>query len=285
MGVLSDNRSQIVNGGLISASFVSDLYDVLTGNTLESVSISGSVNITGSLIGNLTGTADTASYVVTAQTASYVTTAQTASYVLNAVSSSFATSASYVLNAVSSSFATSASFATTASYSLVNVISSSSLADSSSFATSASFATTAATASYLENDYIYTEVTASSAEILALNTTPVELLGSPGANSYYDWKIIMELTHNGADYSTAGLPRIQSGGDAIMVPMSAFTTRENCATMLSSDGTVNNSGTAPAGGIKLNQPITLDTATTITSGNGTMLVKIWYKIKTFGTEL
>jgi hypothetical protein len=28
MGVLDDNRSQIVNGGLISASFVSDLYDV-----------------------------------------------------------------------------------------------------------------------------------------------------------------------------------------------------------------------------------------------------------------
>ena len=89
MGVLDDNRSQIVNGGLISASFVSDLYDVLTGNTLQDVSISGSLNITGSLIGNLTGTADTASYVTLAQTASYVETAQTASYVANAISASY----------------------------------------------------------------------------------------------------------------------------------------------------------------------------------------------------
>jgi hypothetical protein len=89
MGVLDDNRSQIVNGGLISASFVSDLYDVLTGNALQDVSISGSLNITGSLIGNLTGTADTASYVTLAQTASYVETAQTASYVANAISASY----------------------------------------------------------------------------------------------------------------------------------------------------------------------------------------------------
>ena len=89
MGVLDDNRSQIVNGGLISASFVSDLYDVLTGNTLEDVSISGSLNITGSLIGDLTGTADTASYVTLSQTASYVETAQTASYVVNAISASY----------------------------------------------------------------------------------------------------------------------------------------------------------------------------------------------------
>jgi hypothetical protein len=93
MGVLSDNRSQIVNGGLISASFVSDLYDVFTGNVEENLSFSGSVNITGSLIGNLTGTADTASYVETAQTASYVLNAVSASYSMEAVN---AASASYV---------------------------------------------------------------------------------------------------------------------------------------------------------------------------------------------
>ena len=113
MGVLNDNRAQIVNGGLISASFVSDLYDVLTGNTLESVAISGSLDITGSLIGNLTGTADTASYVTLAQTASYVETAQTASYVANAQSASYvngssvtATSASFNRLDVSDTFIT-----------------------------------------------------------------------------------------------------------------------------------------------------------------------------------
>jgi hypothetical protein len=99
MGVLSNNRSQITSGGLISASFVSDLYDVLTGNTLESVSISGSINVTGSIIGNVIGIASTASYVANAVSASY---ANTASYVANAVSASFSSTASYV-NGVSSS--------------------------------------------------------------------------------------------------------------------------------------------------------------------------------------
>jgi len=93
MGVLNTNRSQIVAGGLISASFVKDLYDVFTGNVTESVSISGSLNITGSIIGSLTGTATTASYVLNAVSSSY---AATASYVANAVSASYSTTASYV---------------------------------------------------------------------------------------------------------------------------------------------------------------------------------------------
>lgn len=73
MGVLSDNRAQIVSGGLISASFVSDVYDVLTGNSVEDISISGSLSVTGSLIADLTGTAATASYVETAISSSVFT--------------------------------------------------------------------------------------------------------------------------------------------------------------------------------------------------------------------
>ena len=76
MGVLSTNRAQISSGGLISASFVSDVYDILTGTTPDtavfsgSLSVSGSLNVsstitgsfTGSLVGDLTGTSTTASY-------------------------------------------------------------------------------------------------------------------------------------------------------------------------------------------------------------------------------
>jgi hypothetical protein len=105
MGVLNTNRSQIVAGGLISASFVRDLYDVFTGNVTESVSISGSLNITGSIIGSLTGTATTASYVLNAVSSSY---AATASYVANSVSASYSTTASYVTG--SAVHATSGSF-------------------------------------------------------------------------------------------------------------------------------------------------------------------------------
>jgi hypothetical protein len=97
MGVLSTNRSQIVSGGLISASFVGDIYNVFTGNTNESVLISGSLNVTGSIIGTLTGTATTASYVLNAVSSSF---ASTASYVLNAVSASNAATASYVSGSV-----------------------------------------------------------------------------------------------------------------------------------------------------------------------------------------
>lgn len=98
MGVLSDNRAQITAGGLISASFVSDLYDVLTGNAVENLSLSGSVNITGSLVGTLTGTATTASYVLNAVSASYSISSSVAS------TSSFAVTASYSTTAVTSSF-------------------------------------------------------------------------------------------------------------------------------------------------------------------------------------
>jgi len=130
MGVLSNNFAQIVPGAIISASYVSDIYDVLMGAEREDVMLSGSLNVTGSIYGNLIGTASiantasyalftdyvtisssyadsvgtaslalnaiSASYAAIAQTASYVETAQTASYVTNAVSSSYALSASYV---------------------------------------------------------------------------------------------------------------------------------------------------------------------------------------------
>lgn len=93
MGVLNTNRSQIVAGGLISASFVKDLYDVFTGNVTESVSISGSLIVTGSITGSLFGTATTASYVLNAVSSSY---SATSSYVANAISSSYAVTSSYV---------------------------------------------------------------------------------------------------------------------------------------------------------------------------------------------
>ena len=96
MGVLSRNRTQIVAGGLISASYVRDIYDVLTGNTLDTVSISGSLSITGSIIGNLVGTSTSASYAVTSSYAVSASYSTTSSHALTAVSSSYAVTSSYV---------------------------------------------------------------------------------------------------------------------------------------------------------------------------------------------
>jgi len=101
MGVLNTNRSQIVAGGLISASFVKDLYDVFTGNVTESVSISGSLIVTGSITGSLLGTATTASYVLNAVSSSY---AATSSYVSGSSVRTISGSFNYV--SVSSNFIT-----------------------------------------------------------------------------------------------------------------------------------------------------------------------------------
>jgi hypothetical protein len=101
MGVIRNNRTSIVAGGLISASYVSDVYDVLTANAVEDIVFSGSLGVSGSLTADLTGTADTASYVILAQSASYVNTAQTASYVVNAISSSYMSGSSVTANSAS----------------------------------------------------------------------------------------------------------------------------------------------------------------------------------------
>ena len=117
MGVLSTNRALITSGGLISASFVSDVYDVLTGakedtvvisvsSTTPGLSISGSLNvsstisasfITGSITGNVTGDlTGTSSFATLALTSSYVSGSSVDGAVASATLATTATSASYV---------------------------------------------------------------------------------------------------------------------------------------------------------------------------------------------
>ena len=101
--------------------------DIL-GNTI----ITGSLNVTAGVTGNLTGTSSYASFALTASHATNVPT--TSSYALQALSSSYALTASYVLNAVSASYilnAVSASFATTSSY-ILNAVSASTALTASS---------------------------------------------------------------------------------------------------------------------------------------------------------
>lgn len=125
MGVLSNNFAQIVPGAIISASYVSDIYDVFMGSEREDIILSGSLSVTGSIYGTLIGTAsiaNTASYAIFTDyvtiSSSYADSAGTASVALNAQTASYvetSQTASYVLNAISSSYALTA---VTASYSL-----------------------------------------------------------------------------------------------------------------------------------------------------------------------
>ena len=175
MGILSNNFAQIVPGAIISASYVSDIYDVLMGAEREDVMISGSLNITGSIYGTLIGTAsiaNTASYALFTNyvtvSSSYADNAGTASIALNAITASYAISASYEIN-----YETSSSYAETAS-----IANNAILSETASYvlnAVSSSFTTTAQTASYVEAaqtaSYVLNSVSSSFANTASFITT------------------------------------------------------------------------------------------------------------------
>ena len=153
------------------------VYPIKINNSGSTAIISGS--FTGSMVGNLTGTASYAAYALTASyalngggttinTGSFVTTSSfnsfTASYGTGSFTGSFvgtltgtasysttAATASYVLNAISSSYAATASY-------VLNAVSS-------------SFATTAATASYVLNAVSASFATTSSYVLNAISAS------------------------------------------------------------------------------------------------------------------
>ena len=122
MGRIRTNKQYIVPGALISASYVSDLYDLVTGNIYETTALSGSLAVTGSIYGTLVGTASWA------QSSSYAALAATASYfsgsITNTISASYALTASYALNGGGGNLDTS-SLITTAQTASMTVLSAS----------------------------------------------------------------------------------------------------------------------------------------------------------------
>ena len=136
-----------------------DIYRKLQIDPNNQHQLTGSLDISGSLIvrygitGSLLGTASFANNSTSASyalTASFARNAASASYVLNAVSSSFASTASFVENAQSASYvlnAVSSSYSATASYLESGATSSYSI--SSSYALTASYVVLAQTASYV----------------------------------------------------------------------------------------------------------------------------------------
>jgi hypothetical protein len=113
---LTLSKTNIATGNTIQAPDVSQSIDAFTGAVAYDITLSGSLQLTGSvksrdgytgsLFGNAT-TATTASFVILAQTASFVTTAQTASFVTLAQTASFVTTAqtaSFVALARSASY-------------------------------------------------------------------------------------------------------------------------------------------------------------------------------------
>lgn len=142
---------------------------------------------------------------------------------------------------------------------------------------------------FLEGSSAYTEtiVNISSAQILNMGTTPIELLPAPGVGKYYDIdKIVLEYTHVTTAYtladvylytSVANMPNIvnyliKHSYDVWMKLTVSTNTLEPNETVVYNAVDVTN------------QSVTLTTwnGTDPTDGDGTLRVKIYHKTITFG---
>jgi hypothetical protein len=94
---LSGNKPQIVSGALISASFVSDIYDVLDGTSAENISLTGNTSVTSlSATGSLLGTSSFSLLADNSISSSYAVTASYASTYGTIFTSSIAETASFL---------------------------------------------------------------------------------------------------------------------------------------------------------------------------------------------
>ena len=136
----------------------------------------------------------------------------------------------------------------------------------------------------LENEWLETTVSLTSANILALGTTPYQLLAAPGAGKYYEIsKLTFEYKHITTAYTLADPYLTVTGGYNGNIEKSIITTSVNnvakaAGNYVSTDGAINY-GLNPS----MNAQVLLTTsaATDPTLGLGTMKVKITYKIVTF----
>ena len=122
----------------------------------------------------------------------------------------------------------------------------------------------------------YSAVTITSADTLTLSSIPIELLPSPGVGKYYDTKMIFEYTFNTTPYTTIGSINVTDGTNIVYETFNLSGLGDDAIFIAQSM-------TNPAFFLYLNTPLYLTTPTADpTSGNGSMLVKIWYSIRTVG---
>jgi len=123
----------------------------------------------------------------------------------------------------------------------------------------------------------YSAVTITSSDILTSNSVPFEILPNPGANSYYDAKFIMEYTYNTTSYVSGNDTVITDGTNYVhyIGDIGTFTT--DTINILQGIEPVTNQKMYP------NLPLSFFTQSADpTTGDGEILLKIWYTIRTFG---
>jgi hypothetical protein len=169
--------------------------------------------------------------------------------------------------------------------------------DKTAYHTAAEIASAAGVAS---SGFTYTEVAVPSgviatSGILGMGSVPVEILPAPGANKYYEYFGYAEYTYNTTQYNIAAgdnpciVGENSYGGTIVERPFFTGTSNHVFRFSINSMQTTDTSNEDYQMVYKqdLNERVILTTflGNDPTAGDGTILVKIWYKIKTFGTEL
>lgn len=120
----------------------------------------------------------------------------------------------------------------------------------------------------------YSAVTISSGQILTLNSSPIEILPSPGVDKYYDFKVYFEYYYGSLSYVSNPIYLIDGTGKYIT---EQFDIQAPYNSILVS----NMNSFANYSPVNSNLQLTTPT-TDPTSGDGSIKIKIWYNIVDFG---
>ena len=138
------------------------------------------------------------------------------------------------------------------------------------------------------SEYTETIVNISSAQILAMGTTPIELLPAAGVGKYYDIdKIIFEVDGNTIDYTYSTLTSIALRGALIgeIFPASILERSFSNVFIQLSNNALYNSGVynyTEDRELNLALTLTTDDSENPILGNGILRIKIYHKTIIFG---
>lgn len=125
-------------------------------------------------------------------------------------------------------------------------------------------------------------VNISSAQILAMGTTPIELLPAPGVGKYYDWELIIESTTS--DYTmTYDLLIRCDPYENVLANLDPYLIKDGTDQVTLVKGTNTwYGGDSKFAPTPMNHSLVLTAISSPTGGVGTLRAIITYTVRTFG---